>query len=70
MREALSSAFDNGIFDTIVLTLLLIMLVLNEVLSGIQLEEVQKLRGMVQLLSIPLGALFLLLVGAHIALLL
>ena len=58
---------NSGIVETVVLITLLIMFVLNEVFSGVEIEEVMRLRRMVQLGTIPLTLLFLLLAGARIA---
>jgi hypothetical protein len=58
---------NSGIVETVVLITLLILFVLNEVLSGIEIEEGMRLQRMVQLGTIPLTLFFLLLAGARIA---
>jgi hypothetical protein len=61
-----TAILDSGLLDTVVLTVLLILLVVNEVLSGINLEEVVRLRRMVLIGIIPLTVIFLLVAALRI----
>jgi hypothetical protein len=57
----------NVLVDAVVLTIPLILLVVNEVISGINLEEVVRLRRMVLIGPIPVTLMLLLPVGFRIA---
>jgi hypothetical protein len=60
------SLINSGIIETAILTAMLLLLVINELLSGVEIEPIMKMRRYVQISMIPLGILFTALVIVRI----
>lgn len=55
----LHNLIHSGISETLILTAMLMLLVVNELLSGIDIPTLKRIRRFIQIGMIPLGILFI-----------
>lgn len=65
--SVLHTLVNSGLSETVILTVLLMLLVVNELLGGLDIQPIKRIRRMIQYTIIPLILLFILLAVVRMA---